>query len=93
MNFKRPRGTADILPEDQPYWSHVYAAARKVATQFGYQRIDTPSFEDTKLFQRGVGDATDIVQKEMYSFEDHGGDSITLLGVDLGDLHQDDFIF
>ena len=70
MNFKRPRGTADILPEDQPYWSHVYAAAHKIAAQFGYQRIDTPSFEDTKLFQRGVGDATDIVQKEMYSFED-----------------------
>jgi len=78
MNFERPRGTADILPEDQPYWSHVHAAARKIAAQFGYQRIDTPSFEDTKLFQRGVGDATDIVQKEMYSFEDHGGDSITL---------------
>ena len=78
MSFKRPRGTADILPEDQPYWSHVHAAARKIAAQFGYERIDTPSFEDTKLFQRGVGDATDIVQKEMYSFEDHGGDSITL---------------
>ena len=78
MNFKRPRGTADILPEDQPYWSHVYAAARKIAAQFGYQRIDTPSFEDTKLFQRGVGDATDIVRKERYSFEDRGGASITL---------------
>jgi histidyl-tRNA synthetase len=78
MNFKRPRGTADILPEDQPYWSHVHAAAQKISAQFGYRRIDTPSFEDTKLFQRGVGDATDIVQKEMYSFEDHGGDLITL---------------
>ncbi|MDP6668020.1 MAG: histidine--tRNA ligase, partial [Dehalococcoidia bacterium] len=78
MNFKRPRGTADILPEDQPYWSHVYASARRVAAQFGYNRIDTPTFEDTSLFRRGVGDYTDIVQKEMYSFEDHGGDSITL---------------
>lgn len=78
MNFKRPRGTADILPEDQPHWSHVVVAAQKIAAQFGYQRIDTPSFEDTKLFQRGVGDATDIVQKEMYSFEDHGGDPLTL---------------
>ena len=78
MNFKRPRGTADILPEDQPYWSHVYSTARKVADQFGYLRIDTPTFEDTNLFQRGVGDETDIVQKEMYSFEDHGGDGITL---------------
>ena len=78
MNFKRPRGTADILPDDQPYWSHVYATARRVASQFGYRRIDTPLFEDTNLFQRGVGDETDIVQKEMYSFEDHGGDSLTL---------------
>jgi histidyl-tRNA synthetase len=49
-----------------------------VANQFGYRRIDTPTFEDTNLFQRGVGDETDIVQKEMYSFEDHGGDGITL---------------
>ncbi|MDA0596012.1 MAG: histidine--tRNA ligase [Chloroflexi bacterium] len=78
MNFKRPRGTADILPDDQPYWSHVDSTARKVANQFGYRRIDTPTFEDTSLFQRGVGDETDIVQKEMYSFEDHGGDGITL---------------
>lgn len=78
MNFRRPRGTADILPDDQPYWSHVCATARRVASQFGYQRIDTPTFEDTNLFQRGVGDETDIVQKEMYTFEDHGGDSITL---------------
>ena len=78
MNFKRPRGTADILPDDQPYWSHVYSTARKVANQFGYRRIDTPTFEDTNLFQRGVGDETDIVQKEMYSFEDHGGDGLTL---------------
>ncbi|MCI0834088.1 MAG: histidine--tRNA ligase [Chloroflexi bacterium] len=78
MNFKRPRGTADILPDDQPYWSHVQAVADKVASQFGYRRIDTPLIEDTDLFQRGVGDETDIVQKEMYTFEDHGGDSITL---------------
>ncbi|MGY8881216.1 MAG: histidine--tRNA ligase, partial [Dehalococcoidia bacterium] len=45
MNFKRPRGTADILPDDQPYWSHVDSTARKVANQFGYRRIDTPTFE------------------------------------------------
>jgi histidyl-tRNA synthetase len=78
MNFKRPRGTADILPEDQPYWSHVYAVGRKIADQFGYRRIDTPAFEDTSLFQRGVGDATDIVQKEMYSFRDQGDNLLTL---------------
>jgi histidyl-tRNA synthetase len=78
MNFKRPRGTADILPEDQSYWSHVYAAGRKISGQFGYRRIDTPAFEDTSLFQRGVGDATDIVQKEMYSFLDQGDNPLTL---------------
>jgi len=78
MNFKRPRGTSDILPQDQPHWSHVYSTASKIAEQFGFGRIDTPTFEKTNLFQRGVGDETDIVQKEMYSFEDHGGDSITL---------------
>lgn len=78
MSFKRPRGTADILPQDQPYWGHVFQAAGRVAKQFGYGRIDTPMFEDTNLFERGVGDETDIVQKEMYSFEDHGGDLITL---------------
>ena len=76
--FNRPRGTADILPEDQPAWSYVRDIARDVADQFFYRQIDTPTFEDTKLFQRGVGDSSDIVQKEMYSFEDHGGDSITL---------------
>ena len=78
MNFKRPRGTSDILPQDQPHWSHVYSTASKIAEQFGFGRIDTPTFEETSLFQRGVGDETDIVQKEMYSFDDHGGDSITL---------------
>ena len=78
MNFKRPRGTADILSEDQPYWSHVYATGRRVAEQFGYSRIDTPTFEDTSLFQRGVGDATDIVQKEMYSFQGQGDNPLTL---------------
>ena len=78
MNFKRPRGTADILPEDHSYWSHVYAAGRKISGQFGYRRIDTPAFEDTSLFQRGVGDATDIVQKEMYSFLDQGDNPLTL---------------
>ncbi len=78
MNFKRPRGTADILPEDQPYWSHVYTTGRKIAGQFSYRRIDTPAFEDTSLFQRGVGDATDIVQKEMYSFHDQGDNPLTL---------------
>jgi histidyl-tRNA synthetase len=76
--FKSPRGTQDILPADQPYWDYVRNTARRVAAQFGFGRIETPLFETTDLFQRGVGDETDIVQKEMYSFEDNGGDMITL---------------
>lgn len=76
--FNRPRGTQDILPEDQAHWDFVRATAAKVASESGYGRIETPLFEATSLFQRGVGDETDIVQKEMYSFEDMGGDSLTL---------------
>lgn len=76
--FKKPRGTQDILPADQPYWNYVRRTARAVAVEFGYGRIETPLIEATDLFQRGVGDETDIVQKEMYSFEDNGGDSLTL---------------
>ena len=76
--FRAPRGTADALPADQPYWSMVRRAAADVAAAFGYGRIDTPTFEDTRLFTRGVGQETDVVQKEMYTFEDHGGDLQTL---------------
>ncbi len=76
--FRKPRGTQDILPDDQTYWNYVRNTAETVAARFGYARIDTPLFESTDLFQRGVGDETDIVQKEMYSFEDNGGDSLTL---------------
>ena len=77
-NFRTPRGVADILPNDQILWNTVRATATHTARQFGYQQIDTPVFEHTGLFRRGVGDETDIVQKEMYSFEDLGGDSLTL---------------
>jgi histidyl-tRNA synthetase len=78
LSFRAPRGTYDILPEEQPYWSFAKKSAAEVAARFGYDRIDTPVFERTDLFERGVGDDTDIVQKEMYTFEDHGGDSLTL---------------
>lgn len=78
MPFKAPRGVADILPHDQTAWQFVRATAARVAERFGYRRIDTPVFEDTALFRRGVGEETDIVQKEMYSFQDLGGDSLTL---------------
>ena len=73
-----PRGTADILPEQQRYWSFVYGTVAEAARAFGYARIDTPVFEDTALFARTVGEETDIVQKEMYSFQDRGGQEITL---------------
>lgn len=72
------RGMEDRLPDAQPLWRFVEAAATEVANLYGYQRIDTPVVEPTSLFERSVGDSTDIVQKEMYSFDDRGGDSITL---------------
>src|SRR5213080_1504184 len=75
---QRPRGTQDLLPADQPYWAALEAAARDVAGRFGYQRIETPIFEATDLFVRGVGEATDIVSKEMFTFNDRGGRSLTL---------------
>ncbi|SVD73616.1 uncharacterized protein METZ01_LOCUS426470, partial [marine metagenome] len=78
MNFQAPRGTVDILPEDQPYWRLVESKVRQVASSFGYSQIDTPLFEDTRLFTRGVGESTDIVEKETYTFLDRGGDSLTL---------------
>jgi len=76
--FQRPTGTLDILPEDQSYWYHVRARARHLAELAGFERIDVPIFEETQLFARGVGEGTDIVDKEMYSFEDKGGHDITL---------------
>ena len=76
--FQAPRGTADRLPEEQKYWRYIESKATDVAARFGYGRIDTPSFEDSNLFIRSVGEGTDIVEKEMYTFEDRGGDSITL---------------
>ena len=71
--FQAPRGTADILPEEQSYWRFCRSKARETATSFGYRRIDTPLFEDAGLFVRGVGEVTDIVEKETYTFEDRGG--------------------
>jgi len=76
--FQAPRGTADILPDDQPYWQYVATAAQTLSELYGYRRIDTPIFESTSLFIRGVGEVTDIVEKEMYSFRDRGGDELTL---------------
>lgn len=78
MAVKRPRGTNDFLPEDTAKWQYIEQVLRDLCKDYGYEEIRTPIFEDTELFQRGVGDTTDIVQKEMYTFEDSGGRSITL---------------
>jgi len=77
--YRAPRGTQDILPQDQPYWQFVKDQIRRLSTLYGYERLDPPLFEETSLFTRGIGATTDIVEKEMYTFQDKGGDSLTLL--------------
>jgi len=76
--YQAARGTADILPSEQPYWRYVEKVINDITQLYGYQRIDTPIFEDTSLFKRSAGEYTDIVQKEMYTFDDRGGNSLTL---------------
>jgi len=76
--IQAPRGTYDVLPDDAARRDAVEAAARRILGGAGYGRIETPAFEATELFARGVGASTDIVQKEMYTFEDGGGRSLTL---------------
>jgi histidyl-tRNA synthetase len=72
------KGTRDILPPSSAIWNKVESAARKVFSAYNYHEIRTPLFEQTALFARGVGEETDIVSKEMYTFEDRDGSSITL---------------
>ena len=72
------RGMRDILPADQNYWDFIYDTTRELARDFNYGRIETPLLEETNLFVRAVGKDTDIVQKEMYTFQDIGGETITL---------------
>jgi histidyl-tRNA synthetase len=76
--YRAPRGTTDILPEEQAYWRYVEQKAAHICQLYGYERIDSPAFEDTSLFTRSVGSGTDIVEKEMYSFADKGGNQLTL---------------
>lgn len=73
-----PRGTKDILPGAVNGWRYVESVLRDVCREFNYQEIRTPIFEHTELFQRGIGDGTDVVDKEMYTFNDRSGRSITL---------------
>ncbi|MFC1946687.1 histidine--tRNA ligase [Chloroflexota bacterium] len=76
--YQSPRGTADILPEDQAYWFFLEDKIAEIARLYGYERIETPIFEDSSLYTRSTGEYTDIVQKEMYTFEDRGGNSLSL---------------
>ncbi|MDY6038074.1 MAG: histidine--tRNA ligase [Eubacterium sp.] len=78
MLTKAPRGTKDILPNQAYKWHFVENKFTAICERYGFEEIRTPMFEHTELFLRGVGDTTDIVQKEMYTFEDHGNRSITL---------------
>lgn len=76
--YFRPKGTQDILPEDQPYWEHLLDVVATTARSYGFERIDVPIFEATELFARGLGEATDAVEKEMYAFKDKGDRDIAL---------------
>lgn len=76
--MQAPKGTKDMLPSDAYKWHYIEDKLRKLSDEFGVREIRTPMFESTDLFKRGVGETTDVVQKEMYTFEDKGGRSITL---------------
>lgn len=76
--IQKPKGTKDLLPEDSYKWQFVERKVAKVLENYGFKEIRVPVFEYTELFQRGVGETTDVVQKEMYTFDDKGGRSITL---------------
>src|SRR3954452_12413864 len=76
--LQAPKGTFDVLPTDAGARERVERVARELFDRAGYARIETPMFEDTELFARGVGESTDIVRKEMFTFDDLGGRSVTL---------------
>jgi len=78
MNLNAPRGTNDILPPLSLQWQYIERVAREILSSYNYNEIRTPIFEYTELFQRGIGETTDVVEKEMYTFEDKSGRSITL---------------
>jgi histidyl-tRNA synthetase len=78
VRIEAPPGTHDILPSDQPRWRHVTGTAEELFRLYGYRPIQTPGFEDTSLFARTSGEGSDVVQKEMYTFQDRGGRSLTL---------------
>ena len=78
MSIKAPKGTKDITILDSFKWHYIEGIIHREAAKYGFRETRTPVFESTELFLRGVGDTTDIVQKEMYTFDDKGGRSMTL---------------
>ncbi len=78
MITKAPRGTKDVIPQESYKWQYVEEKIRNICKNYGYKEVRVPVFEHTEVFERGVGDTTDVVQKEMYTFDDKGGRSITL---------------
>jgi histidyl-tRNA synthetase len=76
--LKAPRGTTDLLPEEQKHWQHIKEKCAALSQSCGYSRLDTPVFESSGLFHRSVGEGTDIIEKETYTFQDRGGDMMTL---------------
>src|SRR5512147_1945347 len=78
MSIQAIKGVKDILPEDMPAWQHLEATARRIFEEYGFSEIRVPVMEYTELFARSIGASTDIVEKEMYTFEDRDGRKITL---------------
>ena len=78
MAYQAPKGTRDVIPAESYRWQYVEELIRKTTAKYGFKEIRTPVIEHTELFLRSVGDTTDVVQKEMYTFNDKGGRSITL---------------
>ena len=78
MRIQAIRGVKDIMPDEIEKWRWVENKANQVFNRYGFNEIRLPIFEKTKLFSRGIGETTDIVEKEMYTFEDRGGEKVTL---------------
>jgi len=78
IKVQAPKGTHDILPAEQKYWDKVRTIVAQVAINYGFERIDTPIFEDVKLYTKSIGQSTDIIQKEIYTFKTKGGENVAL---------------
>ena len=76
--IQKPKGTRDLLPQEAYKWQYIENTVKNLFENYGFKEIRVPVFEHTELFQRGVGETTDVVQKEMYTFQDKGGRSVTL---------------